>query len=86
MDAVKQLRDVQEAIQNNIESIKSLLDQADALSSTINEIEDGTLKSKLEENLSSLYESINKLVNNTNSLFDELVDYANASERYKPIN
>lgn len=80
--SASQLKDVQKAIQQNIDSIRSLLDQADALNAVINEVTDDTLKGRLSDSLAELYKSIDTLVTNTNSLFDELVEYA--QENYHP--
>lgn len=81
--SISQLKDVQGAIQQNIDSIRTLLDQADALNAVISEVTDDPVKAKLTDSLAELYKSIDTLVSNTNSLFDELVEYAN--ENYHPV-
>jgi ADP-dependent phosphofructokinase/glucokinase len=74
--SVKQLEDVRMAIQVNIESIKSLLEQANSLSELIAPIEDTILRDKLEENLKGIYSTIDTLIENTDKLFDELKEFA----------
>lgn len=74
--SVNQLEDVRTAIQVNIESIKSLLEQANALSELITPMEDTDLRDKLAENLRGIYTTIDQLIENTDKLFDELKEYA----------
>lgn len=74
--SIKQLDDVRTAIQVNIESIKSLIEQANALSELIMPMQDIELRDKLGENLKKIYETINGLVESTDKLFDEVKEYA----------
>lgn len=64
------------AIQQNIAVIRSLLDQVDALNSITLNIDDTAVKEKLEENVDSLYKSIENLIKQTNNLFDECIRLA----------
>ena len=74
--SVSQLEDVRAAIQVNIESIKSLIEQANSLSGLIEPIEDADLRDKLAENLRGIYSTIDRLIENTDTLFDELKEFA----------
>ncbi|MBF9434648.1 hypothetical protein HA133_01695 [Mycobacteroides chelonae] len=74
--SVKQLEDVRGAIQVNIESIRSLFEQAQALNEIIESVQDPTLHDKLADNLKGIYGTIDKLIQNTDNLFDELKEYA----------
>ncbi len=74
--SINQLEDVRTAIQVNIESIKSLLEQANSLSDLITPIEDTNLRDKLAENLQGIYSTIDRLIENTDKLFDELKEFA----------
>lgn len=74
--SVKQLEDVRSAIQVNIESIRSLFEQANALNEIIESVEDQELHGKLAENLKGIYRTIDQLIQNTDNLFDELKEYA----------
>lgn len=74
--SVNQLEDVRAAIQVNIESIKSLLEQANSLSELITPMEDTDLRDKLAENLQGIYSTIDNLIENTDKLFDELKEFA----------
>ncbi len=74
--SINQLEDVRSAIQVNIESIKSLLEQANSLSDLIAPIEDTNLRDKLAENLQGIYSTIDRLIENTDKLFDELKEFA----------
>lgn len=74
--SVKQLEDVRAAIQVNIESIKSLIEQANSLSELIAPIEDADLRDKLAENVRGIHATIDRLIENTDTLFDELKEFA----------
>ena len=74
--SVNQLEDVRTAIQVNIESIKSLIEQANSLSEIITPIEDTVLRDKLAANLQGIYSTIDNLIENTDKLFDELKEFA----------
>ncbi|MDX2776658.1 hypothetical protein PV379_04845 [Streptomyces caniscabiei] len=74
--SVKQLEDVRSAIQVNIESIKSLIEQANSLSELIAPIEDADLRDKLAENVRGIHATIDRLIENTDTLFDELKEFA----------
>jgi predicted component of type VI protein secretion system len=74
--SINQLEDVRAAIQVNIESIKSLLEQANSLSELITPMEDTVLRDKLAENLKGIYTTIDSLIENTDNLFDELKEFA----------
>ena len=74
--SINQLEDVRAAIQVNIESIKSLLDQANSLSELITPMEDTDLRDKLAVNLQGIYSTIDTLIENTDKLFDELKEFA----------
>jgi ADP-dependent phosphofructokinase/glucokinase len=74
--SVKQLEDVRAAIQVNIESIKSLIEQANSLSELIAPIEDADLRDKLAENVRGIHSTIDRLIENTDNLFDELKEFA----------
>ena len=74
--SISQLEDVRVAIQVNIESIKSLLEQANSLSELITPIQDTDLRDKLAENLQGIYSTIDSLIENTDRLFDELKEFA----------
>ena len=73
--SVNQLEDVRVAIQVNIESIKSLLDQANSLAEIITPMEESELRNQLAENLGGIYSTIERLIENTDKLFDELKEY-----------
>ena len=74
--SIKQLEDVRAAIQVNIESIKSLIEQANSLSELIAPIEDVDLREKLAENVRGIHATIDRLIENTDTLFDELKEFA----------
>jgi hypothetical protein len=74
--SVKQLEDVRSAIQVNIESIKSLIEQANSLSELIAPIEDADLREKLAVNVRGIHSTIDRLIENTDNLFDELKEFA----------
>lgn len=66
------------AIQANIDAIRALIQQAEQLSQTITQVEDHTLKNTLTQQVESLNESINHLVEETDKLFKQYIELANS--------
>jgi len=77
--AINEYTAMRKAIQNNIEAIRSLINQANALMQVVNEIEDNTeLKAQLLAQVKSLNGSIDHLVDETDKLFKLYIDLANS--------
>ncbi len=67
------------SIESNIEAIRKLLKEADDLTQAIDEIKDNApLKDQLKEHVDALHESIDNLVDQTNKLFKQYIDFANS--------
>jgi predicted DNA-binding protein YlxM (UPF0122 family) len=79
MGAVEEYEAMRSAIQSNIEAIKSLLKEADDLTTAVNGITDNQdLKDQLTEHVTALHTSIDNLVEHTNALFKQYIDLANS--------
>lgn len=72
-EEVKQQYNIlQASIRSNINAIRVLLMQVDALNSTITAIDDAELKNVLDQNVKGVYKSINGLIDETDKLFTSL--------------
>jgi ABC-type transporter Mla subunit MlaD len=74
-------QNIRNLIKNNVDTIITLVEQAQSLEKIVNSISDSEtekdLKQKLEQQISSLRETIAQLVNQTEDLFksyDEMVE------------
>lgn len=65
-------------ISSNLETIRTLVEQADNLTSLIEETPDEALRTKLKESVKKLYETIDTLIEESNKLFDQYLDFANS--------
>lgn len=72
-EEVKQQYNILQAtIRGNINAIRALLMQVDALNTTITSIDNKELKNTLDQNIKSVYKSINQLIDETDKLFTSL--------------
>lgn len=72
-EEVKQQYNVlQASIRGNINAIRVLLMQVDSLNETVTKIDNAELKSALDQNIKSVYKSINDLIDETDKLFTSL--------------
>ncbi|HWZ65440.1 MAG TPA: hypothetical protein VNX65_01430 [Patescibacteria group bacterium] len=77
-EAITEYTAMRQAIQSNIEAIRSLIQQADQLTATIGQVEDSDVKNKLATQADSLNQSINNLVDQTDKLFKQYIELANS--------
>lgn len=71
-EAKQQYNILQASIRGNINAIRVLLMQVDTLNSTVTTISDEELKRVLDQNVKSVYKSINELIDETDTLFTSL--------------
>lgn len=77
--AINEYTAMRQAIQNNIDAIRSLINQANSLMEVVNSISNNqTLKDQLLEQVTSLNSSIDHLVDETDKLFKLYIDLANS--------
>lgn len=63
---------LQISIRGNINAIRVLIMQVDRLNDTIAKLDDVTTKKALDESIKAVYQSINALIDETDSLFTSL--------------
>lgn len=68
----QQYNSLQASIRGNVNAIRVLLMQVDALNTTIASIDNDDLKNQLDRNIKSVYKSINELIDQTDQLFSSL--------------
>lgn len=69
---------IRATISSNLETIRTLVEQADNLTSLIEETPDEALRTRLKESVKKLYETIDTLIEESNKLFDQYLDFANS--------
>ena len=69
---------IRKTVQSNLDTIRALLEQADNLTNLIEETPDDELKKKLKESVKNLYKTIDTLIEESNKLFDQYLDFANS--------
>lgn len=78
-DVANRYQIMQNAIRSNIDAIRSLLKQADELSTLIKEVQgDDELKKKLTDHIEGLHKSIDHLIDETDKLFKQYIELANS--------
>ena len=82
MSKSKELSDKYETIratvQNNLATIRTLLEQADNLTGLIEATPEDDHKAALTASVKSLYATIDTLIEESNRLFDQYLDFANS--------
>ncbi len=71
-----QYREVRESIKSNILIIKELIAEAGQLTEVIKTVPDETIKATLEQRITAIYETIDKLINQTISLLNKYESFA----------
>jgi hypothetical protein len=69
---------IRKTVQTNLDTIRALLEQADNITSLIEETPDDELKKRLKESVGNLYRTIDTLIEESNKLFDQYLDFANS--------
>ena len=83
MTTIEQYNTIRAVIRSNLQTIKSLLAQANSLHQVVIELDDNIEsdeKKKLNDSLNNIYKSIDLLVMQTDVLLKTFVAYANAKE------
>lgn len=74
----KKYETIRKTVQANLDTIRTLVDQADSLTNLIDQTPDAELKKKLSDSVGSLYKTIDTLIEESNTLFDQYLDFANS--------
>jgi len=69
---------IRKTIRSNLETIRTLVAQADTITSLIEETPDEALRGRLKESVKNLYATIDTLIEDSNKLFDQYLDFANS--------
>ena len=69
---------IRKTIRSNLETIRTLVAQADTITSLIEETPDEALRDRLKESVKNLYATIDTLIEDSNKLFDQYLDFANS--------
>ena len=69
---------IRKTVRSNIETIRTLVAQADNLTSLIEETPDEALRDRLKDSVKNLYSTIDTLIDESNKLFDQYLDFANS--------
>jgi hypothetical protein len=69
---------IRQTVHSNLQTIRTLVDQADNLTNLIEETPDEELRNRLKESVKSLYLTIDTLIEESNKLFDQYLDFANS--------
>jgi hypothetical protein len=69
---------IRATIRSNLETIRTLVEQADNLTSLIDETPDEALRERLKDSVKKLYQTIDILIEESNKLFDQYLDFANS--------
>jgi hypothetical protein len=69
---------IRKTVQGNLQTIRTLVEQADNLTGLIEETPDEELRNKLKESVKNLYVTIDTLIEESNKLFDQYLDFANS--------
>jgi hypothetical protein len=69
---------IRATIRSNLETIRTLVEQADTLTSLIDETPDEALRDRLKDSVRNLYRTIDTLIDESNRLFDQYLDFANS--------
>lgn len=83
MNNIEQYNAIRAAISSNLNTIKSLLDQANGLHKIVTELDgnvDSDERTKLTNSINSIYKSIDLLVIQTDSLLKIFIEYARSTE------
>lgn len=74
----KKYETIRTTVHSNLETIRTLVEQADTLTNLIEETPDEELRNKLKDSVKKLYETIDILIEESNKLFDQYLDFANS--------
>lgn len=74
----KKYETIRITIQGNLKTIRTLLEQAEALTELIDQTPDEVLKAKLQASVASLYKTIDMFIEESNTLFDQYLDFVNS--------
>lgn len=83
MSTVEQYNAIRASITSNLETIKTLLAQANNLHNIVDELDgnvDAAEKEKLNASINNIYKSIDLLVVQSDTLFQTFIVYANSME------
>ena len=69
---------IRNTVQSNVETIRTLVEQAHNLTVIIEGTNDPATKEKLTESVNRLYKTIDTFVEESNKLFDQYLDFANS--------
>lgn len=69
---------IRSTIQMNLNTIRTLIQQADDLTALIEQAGDDEFKNSLQASVKSLYDTIDTLIKESNKLFDQYLDFANS--------
>jgi Mg2+ and Co2+ transporter CorA len=69
---------IRRTVRSNLETIRTLVAQADNLTSLIDETPDEALRDRLKDSVKNLYSTIDILIDESNKLFDQYLDFANS--------
>jgi phosphoribosylaminoimidazole carboxylase (NCAIR synthetase) len=69
---------IRKTVRSNLETIRTLVAQADTITSLIEETPDEALRGRLKESVKNLYATIDTLIEDSNKLFDQYLDFANS--------
>lgn len=69
---------IRATVRSNLETIRTLVEQADNLTSLIDETPDPALRDRLKSSVKNLYSTIDTLIDESNTLFDQYLDFANS--------
>jgi len=69
---------IRATVQTNLDTIRTLVQQADAITSLIEETPDEEFRNRLKDSVKNLYKTIDTLIEESNRLFDQYLDFANS--------
>lgn len=70
----KSAREIRDAINQNIDTIKTLFHSAEEMQTSIESLQDEKDRQLMTQNFNSVVEAINRLMKSTNKLFDTLME------------
>jgi hypothetical protein len=81
-EVIEKYEDLRMSINGNLNTIRSLLNQADKLNGLVGSLsDDDEQKKDLEQSIKELYKIINDLIKQTNILFKQYAEFANSVTR-----
>lgn len=69
---------IRATVRSNLETIRTLIEQADTITSLIDETPEEVLRDRLKNSVKNLYQTIDTLIEESNKLFDQYLDFANS--------